>query len=136
VATASPAHPSPSPVPAPPSPVPAPPSPRTESSVPLRTLVPGTVRAGVKVVGGRTTVQVRSVSGHHRGALTRADGDTIAEAARVALDDRLPLVMVLSSSGSEVSEGIDALHGWGGAAAAVEVASSPRWWPSRRARWG
>ncbi|HLN40958.1 MAG TPA: carboxyl transferase domain-containing protein [Acidimicrobiales bacterium] len=125
MATASPAHPSPSPspVPAPPSPVPAPPSPRTESSVPLRTLVPGTVRAGVEVVGGRTTVQVRSVSGHHRGALTRADGDTIAEAARVALDDRLPLVMVLSSSGSEVSEGIDALHGWGRAAAAVAACS-------------
>jgi len=121
VATASPAP--PSPVLAPPSPVLAPPSALTESYVPLRTLVPGTVRAGVEVVGGRRTVQVRSVSGHHRGALTRADGDTIAEAARVALDDRLPLVMVLSSSGSEVSEGIDALHGWGRAAAAVAACS-------------
>ena len=41
----------------------------------------------------------------------------------MALRDRLPLVMVLSSSGSEVSEGIDALHGWGRAAAAVAACS-------------
>jgi acetyl-CoA carboxylase carboxyltransferase component len=68
-------------------------------------------------------VQARSVSGHHRGALTRADGDTIAEAARVALEERLPLVMVLSSSGSEVADGIDALHGWGRAAAAIAACS-------------
>jgi acetyl-CoA carboxylase carboxyltransferase component len=74
-------------------------------------------------MGGRRAVQARSVSGHHRGALTRADGDTIAEAARVALEERLPLVVVLSSSGSEVSEGIDALHGWGHAAAAIAACS-------------
>jgi len=116
VATASPAPPSPASL----SPAPAP---VTGSHVPLRTRVTGTVRAGVEAVGGRRVVEVRSVSGHHRGALTRADGDTIAEAARVALDERLPLVMVLSSSGSEVSEGIDALHGWGRAAAAVVACS-------------
>jgi acetyl-CoA carboxylase carboxyltransferase component len=66
---------------------------------------------------------VRSASGHHRGALTRADGETIAEAARGALGERLPLVMVLSSSGSEVTEGIDALHGWGTAAAGLAACS-------------
>jgi propionyl-CoA carboxylase beta chain len=32
---------------------------------------------------------------------------------------RLPLVLELSSSGADVSDGIDALHGWGGAAAEV-----------------
>lgn len=93
------------------------------SHLPLRTHVPGSVRAGVDTIEGRTVVQARSVSGHHRGALTRADGDTIAEAARVALGERLPLVVVLSSSGSEVSEGIDALHGWGRAAAAMAACS-------------
>jgi acetyl-CoA carboxylase carboxyltransferase component len=74
-------------------------------------------------MGGRNVVQARSVSGHHRGALTQADGDTIAAAARVALAERLPLVVVVSSSGSEVSEGIDALHGWGRAAAAMAECS-------------
>src|SRR5580700_2067269 len=93
------------------------------AAVPLRTHVPGSVRAGVECIGGRRVVVARSVSGHHRGALTRADGDTIANAGRVALEERLPLVVVLSSSGSEVSEGIDALHGWGGAAAAVAACS-------------
>jgi acetyl-CoA carboxylase carboxyltransferase component len=91
--------------------------------VPLRTHVPGSVRAGVELIGGRRVVVARSVSGHHRGALTRADGDTMAAAGRVALAERLPLVVVLSSSGSEVAEGIDALHGWGRAAAAMAACS-------------
>ncbi len=85
--------------------------------------MPGSVRASVETLGGRRVVQARSVSGHHRGALTQADGDTIAEAARVALEERVPLVVVVSSSGSEVSEGIDALHGWGRAAAAIAACS-------------
>ena len=93
------------------------------SHLPLRTHVPGTVRASVEELGGRRVVQARSVSGHHRGALTRADGATIEEAARVALEERLPLVVVLSSSGSEVSDGVHALHGWGRAAAAMAACS-------------
>jgi acetyl-CoA carboxylase carboxyltransferase component len=97
--------------------------PGSGSHVPLRTHVPGSVRAAVETMGGRSVVQARSVSGHHRGALTQADGDTIAEAAHVALAERLPLVVVLSSSGSEVSEGIDALHGWGRAAAGIAACS-------------
>jgi acetyl-CoA carboxylase carboxyltransferase component len=85
--------------------------------------VPGTVRSGVRQLDGRTVVVAQSVSGHHRGALTRADGATIASAARMALDLRLPLVLVMSSSGSDVNEGIGALHGWGEAAAAVVACS-------------
>ncbi|HUY21714.1 MAG TPA: carboxyl transferase domain-containing protein, partial [Acidimicrobiales bacterium] len=88
-----------------------------------RAHVPGTIRAALETMGGRAVMVARSVSGHHRGALTRADGDTIAEAARVALRERLPLVVVLSSSGSEVAQGVDALHGWGGAAAAMAACS-------------
>jgi acetyl-CoA carboxylase carboxyltransferase component len=68
-------------------------------------------------------VFAQSVSGHHRGALSRADGATIAAAARMALDMRLPLVLVIASSGSDVNDGIDALHGWGEAAAAVVACS-------------
>jgi len=89
----------------------------------LRAHVPGTVRAAVETMGGREVVVARSVSGHHRGALTGADGATVAEAAGRALEERLPLVVVLSSSGAEVTEGIDALHGWGVAAAAMAACS-------------
>jgi acetyl-CoA carboxylase carboxyltransferase component len=93
------------------------------TTVPLRAHVPGTVRTGVRELEGRTVVVAQSVSGHHRGALTRADGATIAGAARIALDMHLPLVLVLSSSGSDVNDGIDALHGWGESAAAVVACS-------------
>jgi acetyl-CoA carboxylase carboxyltransferase component len=85
--------------------------------------VGGTVRSEVRDVGGRTVVIAESVSGHHRGALTRADGATMAGAARLALDLRLPLVVVMSSSGSDVTDGIGALHGWGEAAAAMVACS-------------
>ena len=90
-----------------------------EPEVPLRSHVSGTVHAGVDDIGGRRVVRAQSVSGHHRGALTRNDGDTIVRAAEAALHEQLPLVVTVSSSGSEVSEGIDALHGWGRAACAL-----------------
>jgi acetyl-CoA carboxylase carboxyltransferase component len=77
----------------------------------------------VRELGERTVAIVESVSGHNRGALTGADGTTIAQAARMALDLRIPLVLVLSSSGSDVTEGIGALHGWGEAAAAIVACS-------------
>jgi acetyl-CoA carboxylase carboxyltransferase component len=93
------------------------------STVPLGVHVPGTVKSGVQEIGGRTVVVAQSVSGHHSGALTRADGATIASAAHMAITMRLPLVLVLSSSGSDVTDGIDALHGWGESAAAVVACS-------------
>jgi acetyl-CoA carboxylase carboxyltransferase component len=93
------------------------------STVPLGVHVPGTVKSGVRDIGGRTVVVAQSVSGHHSGALTRADGATIASAARMATTMRLPLVLVLSSSGSDVNDGIDSLHGWGESAAAVVACS-------------
>ncbi len=93
------------------------------STVPVRAHVPGTVRSGVRDLDGRTVVMAASVSGRNRGALTGADGATIAAAARMALAIRLPLVLVLASSGSDVTEGIGALHGWGEAAAAVVACS-------------
>jgi acetyl-CoA carboxylase carboxyltransferase component len=85
--------------------------------------VPGTLRSGVEVFDERRVVVARSVSRHHAGALVRTDGTKIAWAAEAALAQHLPLVLVLSTSGSEVSEGIDALHGWGKAAAAVSACS-------------
>jgi acetyl-CoA carboxylase carboxyltransferase component len=91
--------------------------------VAVRAHVPRTVRAGVEGLAGRAVVTARSVSGHHRGALAETDGDTIAEAAELARTQRLPLVMVLASSGSDIGDGIGALHGWGRAAAAVAACS-------------
>jgi acetyl-CoA carboxylase carboxyltransferase component len=88
-------------------------------SIPLRARAGTSTKVGVGFVGGRRVVLTRSLDGPRRGALRRADGANIAAAARLALDVRLPLVMVVSSSGSDVTEGIDALCGWGEAATAV-----------------
>jgi acetyl-CoA carboxylase carboxyltransferase component len=85
--------------------------------------VPGSIRAGLEILGGRRIVVARSVSRQHAGALRRADGAKIAWAAGAALAERIPLGLVISTSGSEVSDGVDALHGWGKAAAAVSACS-------------
>jgi acetyl-CoA carboxylase carboxyltransferase component len=71
----------------------------------------------------RPAVVVRVDPAVRRGALGHEDSATIAAAARLALDVRLPLVAVLSTSGSDVHSGVAALHGWGGAAKALVAAS-------------
>ncbi len=92
-------------------------------SLAVRAGIDGTVAMEVRDLGGRPAVVTRAASDRRRGALARRDGETLGEAARTALRQRLPLVMELASSGADVSEGIDALHGWGGAAEAVAACS-------------
>jgi len=70
-------------------------------------------------VTGRRVVLVHVSSGQRRGALSVSDSDTIAAGARMALDQRLPFVMVLTSSGADVFEGVASLDGWGRAARAM-----------------
>lgn len=89
----------------------------------VRRLVTGTVRAGVEELAGRPAMVVRSVSSLRRGALSIEDGKTISAAATAALNLRIPVVPVLSSSGADVSEGVAALHGWGQAARALAACS-------------
>ncbi len=91
--------------------------------VKVRAHVPGSLRVGIELLGDRPVVMARSVPGKHRGALRGVDGATFAAAAELALTQRLPLVLVLASSGSDVTEGINALHGWGRAAAAIAACS-------------
>jgi len=64
-------------------------------------------------------VLVRCRSGNRGGALSEVAGRTLAAAVTEACAVRLPLVIVLASGGADVAEGINALHGWGLAAAAV-----------------
>lgn len=96
-------------------------------TLPLRALVRGTVQLAVEPaveeVDHRRVVVARSHLGHRRGALRAHDGATLAEAARFALAERIPLVLVLASSGSDVRDGVAALAGWGTAAAAVTACS-------------
>ena len=89
----------------------------------FRRLVTGSVQAGIETLGFRPAMVVRSVSTVRRGALSVEDGETIRVAAGSALAFRIPLVMVLASSGADVSEGVASLHGWGSAARAVTACS-------------
>jgi acetyl-CoA carboxylase carboxyltransferase component len=77
----------------------------------------------VEEIDGRRSVVVRFDSAVHRGAITLAAGRTLAAAAATAHDERIPLVVVLASSGADVNEGLDATHGWGLAARAITQCS-------------
>ncbi len=94
-------------------------------TVALRARVPGSTSAAVEAFGplDRRAVVVRVDPTVRRGALGNDDSDTVAAAARLALELRLPLVGVLSTSGADVRAGVAALHGWGGAAKALAACS-------------
>ena len=77
----------------------------------------------METFGGRTVVQVASVSEDRRGALGFEDGVTLRAGAEQALALRVPLVLILATSGADVGEGAVALHGWGLAARAVAACS-------------
>jgi acetyl-CoA carboxylase carboxyltransferase component len=89
------------------------------ASFAIRAGVHGSVSAATEDVGGRQAVVCRSLPSRRSGALARDDGETLAAAATSALTHRLPLVLHLATSGSDVVDGIDALHGWGTAARAL-----------------
>lgn len=86
-----------------------------ERTVGLRARTGGTVSFSVGEIQGRRAVVIE-IDGADRGALRPADGENLAIAARTALDQRLPLVCFVSSSGAAIDEGVGAVHGWGTAA--------------------
>ena len=94
----------------------------TSSGIELRAGSTGFVRSRVATLGGRSVVEIdaRGSEDNRAGALAPADGHNIAAAARLARDQRLPVLLKLASSGADLNEGLDALHGW--AAAASELA--------------
>jgi acetyl-CoA carboxylase carboxyltransferase component len=83
--------------------------------------VSGTTSAGISALPltGRRVVLVHVDPSQRRGALASTDSETVARAARLALAERLPLVVVMASSGADVIEGVASLHGWGLAARAL-----------------
>ncbi|HEX3542850.1 MAG TPA: carboxyl transferase domain-containing protein, partial [Acidimicrobiales bacterium] len=91
----------------------------------LRARVPGSTSAAIEAFGptGRQAVVVRMDPAIRRGALSVADADTLAGAARLAVQAGLPLVGVITTSGADVTAGVAALHGWGQAARELVAAS-------------
>ena len=89
--------------------------------LPLRAGVPGATHAGLTRLPGtdRKVVLVSVDESVRRGALAAADSDTVVGAAVMARSQRLPLVVVLASSGADIVEGVASLDGWGRAAKAL-----------------
>ena len=85
------------------------------ASLALRSGTGGNVSFGVASLDGRRVVRVE-VGGENLGALLPVDGENLAEAARMARRQSLPLVCHLSSSGADVAHGVAGIHGWGTAA--------------------
>jgi acetyl-CoA carboxylase carboxyltransferase component len=82
------------------------------ASLEFRARAEGFVRGRMTEVGGRRVIDLDARGDARGGALLPADGHSIAVAARHALDERLPLVIRLASSGADVTEGVAALDGW------------------------
>ena len=86
------------------------------TTVDIRARAEGFVRATASNFHGRRVIVVDAQGEELAGALSPSDGHTIAAAARYALEQRLPLVVRLASSGANLEMGVGALDGWGGAA--------------------
>jgi len=79
--------------------------------------------AGRVRLGNREVMLARCDPTVRRGALTPADGHTLADATLHAVDAKLPLVITIASSGADVTEGLAASFGWGIAARAITSCS-------------
>ena len=82
----------------------------------LRVGASGHVTAGIVALDGRSAMLISADSPRRRGALAPADSETIVAGLHTALAKRLPVVLMLSSSGADANYGVAALHGWGEAA--------------------
>lgn len=95
------------------------PSSRPSSLLGLLNRVPGSTRLSITQIDGRKVVAVFSNPGPQRGALREEDGPKIVTAAKLARSNGIPFIMVLSTSGASISDGVPALSGWGRAAKAI-----------------
>ncbi len=97
----------------------------TPTGVQLQHQVKGAATSEVRYLSSaeRNVVWVDVDPTVHKGALSAEASGVIANAAATALNQRLPLVMSIASSGADILGGIAALHGWGQAARALAECS-------------
>lgn len=86
------------------------------TQLPIRAQTPGSATAAVGDVDGIPAVLVRLGEADDPRPLDLTDGETLATAARLARERRLPLVVFVSSTGADITKGVSATHGWGMAA--------------------
>jgi acetyl-CoA carboxylase carboxyltransferase component len=96
---------------------------RGPATLDLRAGASGVVRAALADLGGREVVLAECDPSVRKGALSAADGATLAAAADHAIEAQRPLVVLIASSGADVTEGLAASVGWGRAARSVSRCS-------------
>ena len=79
----------------------------------LAAQIPGSTSASVQLVGDRRVSWFRFDVDEPAAPLTQEMTHVMQRAAQVALDERIPLVLVISSTGSDIVQGIASLDGWG-----------------------
>ncbi|HWM20727.1 MAG TPA: carboxyl transferase domain-containing protein [Ilumatobacteraceae bacterium] len=77
----------------------------------------------IRWLGDRRVVWVEFDAGEDGAVLSSITSSIFEAAAVTALEQRLPLVLVLSTMGADIEEGLPALHGWGRLAAALAKCS-------------
>ena len=90
----------------------------------LRAGTSGTVASRIDLVGGTHAVFVEV--GHDAAedrSLGLSEGAKLAHAAEAAIENQLPLVCLMTSTGPRTGDGIEASHGWGLAARSLVRAS-------------
>ncbi|HYN34210.1 MAG TPA: carboxyl transferase domain-containing protein [Ilumatobacteraceae bacterium] len=89
----------------------------TTTGLALAARTPSDVAVSVRPLNGRDVVWAEFTTDDRTTPLTTESSLQLARAARTARSHRLPLVMVLATSGAAIDEGIPALHAWGTVAA-------------------
>ena len=94
-------------------------APLQDSTFALSRLLPSKAHADVREFGERTVVWVEFEDSDELIRLTSGTSSLLAVSIDTALDERIPLVIMMSCAGADIVEGIAALHGWGLVAAAL-----------------
>lgn len=94
-----------------------------EPPLSLSSLVPSDARVDVRVVDGRRVVWAAFDEAEDPPRMSSRTSSVVERAMRVALDESIPLVLVVATAGADIVEGVGALHGWGRAAAALTACS-------------
>ena len=89
----------------------------------LRARTRGFVRVRTLELGGRRVMEIDIRGSEQAGALTEADGHSMAAGFRAARDQRLPILLRIASSGANAAEGVAALAGWATAARELTACS-------------
>jgi len=89
----------------------------------LTRLTPSDIRVTIRDLDGRQVVWAEFDADDQPTRLTSASSEQLVAAASAARARCLPLVLVLSTSGADINEGISALHAWGRVAAALTACS-------------